>query len=944
MKPDIQNSTLVEKNMQLSSAYRTLQRVEAQRVALNEITRNYLITGDLEQSLDLLMANAAKFVGAQAGRFLHCSVENDEIKITSVSKMYWFDPSKKIETPQAQKAFAEYAQTLMQSGGQLLIGTLETNQTMILTGEQYLTNRSIPLPTGHPEIESLMLTPISIKGDMLGVIALANCPGGFEEEDKSGLEAFAAEAALLIHADSREVARSAAEETARLRSAFLANMSHELRTPLNIIIGMNQLLQGMKHPKEQQNYLEKIGFSAKQLLELIDDVLDIAKISEGGTIALKESAFQPDELFYGISQLLSFRQGDRKVELHADISREIPPFLFGDTRRLTQILNNLLSNALKFTPQGTVTLQVSLFNQTEDQVTLKFRVTDTGIGISEEQQENVFHPFVQVDSSSTRQHAGSGLGLAISRQLCQLLGGELLVESSLGQGSTFHFALPFKIDATAELKTKFLRPAVDLTGMSILLVNSCPACGVILPAMLEALQFKTDSITSTSGAQMLLKNAVEQKHPYQIVLIGQFLDEMSGLEFAELLASQDLPNTQKILLANPADIAKFSAQTTVLDLAGLVSIPASPADLFNVIANAFGAGSDVHAPTTERSVQWQQAKVLLVDDNEMGREMGRALLENVGIEVYEAVNGLEAVDRVEAEAFDLVLMDVQMPVLDGLSATRAIRNLDKANIENLPIIAMTAHSFTEHRAESVAAGMNDHLTKPINLDALYAALQRWLPGEKQQFAGKTVPLEPSEYADLETALPGIDVKAGIRRVVGDRQLYVSLLKKYLDQFSATEKELRQELELKQLKEAILRIHTLKGVAGSLGATLLQELSGQLETQLTQNRPLSALEPMLLEQHKFLQSLQRLPELNQVSTAGDKTSGSESELRVLLEQILVPLTNLKAQEIKSLLTKIQDKEWPQHNRNQLVQLAELIGHYQFNRATELVQSLLQQSES
>ncbi|MEE4254111.1 MAG: ATP-binding protein, partial [Desulfuromusa sp.] len=661
-----QTRELTEKNNQLDSVYRSIQKVEARRKALNEITRNYLTNGDLEQSLELLVVNAAQYVGALAGRFLHCTVEKGETKVTSVSKMCWSGSDVKIENLQAREAFEEYAQSLIHSAGNLLTGTLINNQTMFLDANQYRMKRSIPLPAGHPEIESLALIPISIGGETHGVIALANCPGGFDTSQEEGLEAFAAEAALLIHADSRETARCAAEETARLRSTFFANMSHELRTPLNVIIGMNKLLREMNPSSEQLNYLGKIGFSANQLLALITDILDLAKISEGEKLTLKNVTFQPEEFLYGITQLLAFRQANRKVELHADISPEIPPHLIGDSLRLTQILNNLLGNALKFTPEGSATLRVVPLQKTAVQVTLSFSIVDTGIGMTAEQIEKVFQPFVQVDTSPTREHGGSGLGLAISQQLCQLMGGDLSVESTPGQGSTFHFELPFKIDLTMSQEKKSLQLDSNLQGSSVLIVNSCPACCDILPSQLEAMQFEVDSVSSSSAALMRLNDAMKQGKPYPLVLIGLFLDEMTGLEFVELLTEHDFPDMKKILLANPADIAKFSERKATLGITEVVSIPASPDDLFKAMKNNFDMISGLHSSTPPTSIHWQQVKVLLVDDNEMGRELGRALLQNVGIEVYEAENGLEAVDQVRSGNFDLVLMDIQMPEMDGL--------------------------------------------------------------------------------------------------------------------------------------------------------------------------------------------------------------------------------------------------------------------------------------
>ncbi|SEA38410.1 Signal transduction histidine kinase [Desulfuromusa kysingii] len=939
-----QTRELTETNTQLGAAYLSIQRIEARRKSLNEISKEYLTNGSLEQSLELLVVNAAKFVGAQGGRFLHCSMEGGHFKITAVSKVYWAKPSSYTDNPLFQEALSKHALTLLESSDSLLARVLKSNQTTFLSGEQFQKYCTIPLPNGHPGIESLTLTPISIGKEILGVILLANCPATFAVDDDTGLDAFAAEAALLIHADSREVARAAAEETARLRNTFLANMSHELRTPLNIIIGMNKLLQGMENSSTQRNYLEKIGFSAQQLLELISGILDLSQISEGKQLKLKELPFQTEELFYGIAQLLAFRQDKRKVEIHVDVCREIPPVLIGDTLRVTQILNNLLSNALKFTPQGSATLKIDLVETAENFVRLAFSVTDTGIGITTEQMKTIFQPFVQVDNSTTREQGGSGLGLALCQQLCQLMGGEICVESTPGQGSTFYFELPFKIDPTANQEQAYLQPRSELQGTSILVANSCPDCNKILPPMLEAMQFKVDAVASSSDALIQLNNAKEQSTPYLYLLIGMYLEDMSGLEFSKYLTTVNAPTVKKILMANPADIADISRQLASLDLTEVLSIPASPSDLLKAIVSEREPPPKSRLFAPERPAAWQQMKVLLVDDNEMGRELGRALLENVGLTVCEAKNGLEAVNKVKSEDFDLVLMDIQMPELDGLSATRAIRALDTKETHDLPIIAMTAHSLDEHHAESLAAGMNSHITKPIELDTLYAELLRWLPGEAPATLPGSKQQLSSEFPDLQAALPGIDVIAGIHRVVGNQQLYLDLLSKYVKQYATTEQELERELRQKRHKESLLRVHSLKGVAGSLGATHLYQLAGELEEQLRKKQPLSALEPMLAEHRKFLHLLQELPTLRQPATDKHESSDAKIELHALLEQMLSPLTQLQAHGVTPLLIKMQENTWPEEYHDSLFQLEDLISRYQFKLAAELVQNLLDRGEN
>jgi len=331
---------------------------------------------------------------------------------------------------------------------------------------------------------------------------------------------------------------------------------------------------------------------------------------------------------------------------------------------------------------------------------------------------------------------------------------------------------------------------------------------------------------------------------------------------------------------------------------------------------------------------WQQVKVLLVDDNEMGRLVLRAMLENVGIEVVDAENGVEAVSKVKKEDFDLVLMDIQMPEMDGLDAARTIRNM--------PIIAMSANIFAEQQAKSLTAGMNSSIAKPIELETLYAVLRRWLPAEKQQLPRDVSAVENAEYSDLESALPGVDVKVGMHRVVGSRQTYLELLKKFVEQFSAMETELDEELAAGQQKEAIRRAHTLKGVAGGLGATQLQHLTGQLEGQLAGEKNPAILTEVFQELDRLLIAIKTLPDMNDQESLQNKLPGTVTELREIFKQLLEPLKNLQAQVAKQQLARLKEKDWPEEYRDHVLHLEKLIEQYQFNPALEFLEAILSSS--
>jgi len=341
---------------------------------------------------------------------------------------------------------------------------------------------------------------------------------------------------------------------------------------------------------------------------------------------------------------------------------------------------------------------------------------------------------------------------------------------------------------------------------------------------------------------------------------------------------------------------------------------------------------------------FQQSKILLVDDNDMGRQMVRALLENVGMEVTEAHNGLDAVNRISEETFDLVLMDMQMPILDGCSAARKIRTLECGNSKTLPIIAMTANSIAECRGKSFAAGMNGHISKPIDLDILCTELSRWLPQEKQPQLDLFRSSRSTDFSSLSEKLTRIDVNAGMNRVAGDQQLYLKLLNRFVARFSTLESELKTALHQEEKAKAVRYIHTLRGVAGGLGAVTLQKLAEQLESQIAQSENVSMLDSVIRElDFLFAEIAGVLEQKDQGSVIKTKVTGNKDELTVLCKQLLAPLLTLQVQQVRELLGQVKNRKWPQKYHDRLVQLEGLIEQYQFIPAADLIETFLEESE-
>lgn len=695
----------------------------------------------------------------------------------------------------------------------------------------------------------------------------------------------------------------------------------------------------------QKNDPGIMDFSVNQLPALTNAVHDRSKVAAGQELTLQEELFELEDLLYKSVQLLVFGKSNKQVKLHVDISCGLPLHVFGDARCLTRIINNLLSNAMKFTPQGNVIIKVRELERSADQIILDFSVSDEGIGMTQEQLDEAFQPFMQADSRVQDQHEGR-VGLAISQRLCRLMGGNLGVETVPGQGSIFSFRVPFKIAPEAEASMPPPTPVIDCHAKSVLIVTDCPVCSDILQRMLMAMHFKVQAIRSATGAVKFLDHAQNQERPYELLLLGQSLDDMSGVEFAGQLKQINRLETKCIMLVDPSEMVAVSQQAEVLGLTGIISTPVRPADLSTAIMAAFTYQEvrQIDHSMLEPLYYWPQAKVLLVDDNNLGREVTRALLQNAGIQVTEAEDGDEAVKKVIDQDFDLVLMDIQMPVMDGLSAARAIRQLDKKNVGQLPIIAMTAHAITERWEEVLAAGLNGHIGKPTEIQALYTELNRWLPQEHQRRPAKTqVTLEPTAHVDLEALLPDVDVVAGVRRMAGDRQAYLGLLKKFADQYTEMESTLREELDSGQIKAAILRVHSLRGVAGNLGATRLCELAARLEGQLKAEEELSAVEAMLKALQQLLATLKNVQKLVQCDSEQKKPAGSERELQGLLHQLLEPLQKLQIQDVKLLMIQLQEVFWPEAYREAVSGVLKCIECYQLSQAAEKVQKLLEKSE-
>jgi PAS domain S-box-containing protein len=631
-----------------------------------------------------------------------------------------------------------------------------------------------------------------------------------------------------------------ARESNRAKSDFLANMSHEVRTPMNAILGMTYLARRADPNPKQLDYLNKIGNAAQSLLSIVNDILDFSKI-EAGKLKLEVISFSLNDVLRNLLGIVGQKAQDKGLVLVSSIADDVPPYLVGDPLRLGQILINLVNNAVKFTDLGQITIRVTAEEIAATDLRLKITVSDTGIGMDPEQVAGLFQPFHQGDTSFTRKYGGTGLGLAICKQFCELMNGEITAESELGKGSAFHFTARFGIATDV----KALSPPARLNSAQkkfVLVVDDSEATRSVLMAMLEANGFKARAVSSGEEALSALAHASQTGEPVDLVLLDWRLPGIDGVETSRRIkANPTFSRMPELLMVSGFE--REEVFTGHLDSAfdGFLSKPVSEKQLMDAIAGIFGPdpesgglGSASDTPPVPASVL-AGARVLLVEDNEVNRFLAEELLADLGIRVTTAINGREGVERVNAEPFDLVLMDIQMPVMDGITATKLIRA--DSRFQSLPIVAMTAHAMSGDRERSLDAGMNDHLTKPISPRVLEETLLRWMTARSapQPMIDTQPTSAGASRNDLPEQLPPFDIPAALLRANGKPNLLRKMLLSFRKQFKSAPSELRQQIAEGKTEEAGRLAHSLKGVAAALEAKDLANAVASIENAIREGR-------------------------------------------------------------------------------------------------------------
>ncbi len=754
---------------------------------------------------------------------------------------------------------------------------------------------------------------------------------------------------LQENEDKLKIAKLEAEDSTKAKSDFLANMSHEIRTPMNAVIGLCYLALKTDLNPKQNDYLVKIENSAKNLLGIINDILDFSKI-EAGKLDMEKVDFRLDDVLEDLANLVSVKAEEKKLQVLYSVSEDVPLFLIGDSLRLGQILINLCNNAVKFTEKGEIVVSIKMICDEPEDAVLQFSVRDSGIGLTREQIAKLFQSFSQADTSTTRKFGGTGLGLTISRRLVEMMGGRIWVESEPGEWSEFIFTARF--GKSKVIKEKRRMPAGNMKGMNALVVDDNITAQHVFHDALESFSFKVKTTGSGEEAIQILEKA-DSKNPYKLILMDWKMHGMDGIEAASRIKSnKNIPQKPRIILVTSYGREEVMLHAEEAGLDAFLIKPVNNSMLFNTIMDVFGedvSGRKIakkrETAKEEAAEKLRGASTLLAEDNEINQQVAVELLEAVGIVVDVVDNGRKAVEAVKASRYDLVLMDLQMPVLGGLEATIEIRADD--SLKELPIVAMTANAMKEDIDRCHEAGMDDHVAKPIETEELYKALLKWIkpregvmPDLREEDSS-----EKSETINPDIEIPvisGINAELGISRLGGNKKLFKKILIDFRDKYPDITDEIRAGLNENDNKTAERLAHTIKGLAGNIGAEVLSKTAAELESAIKNNEMDKQEEKLNNFAYELSHVIEALKIIKDEKVEMRPNEGPESSNEVLLDalkKLEQPLGKRKPKDCKAAMKGALDLCWPEKLLEDVNKINGFISKYKFKEAKEELNAII-----